>query len=52
MTLNHDSYMIKNYLMKQVDHGKTSLELTHGISNINESHPFMIISLHRGEQST
>jgi hypothetical protein len=29
--------------MKQVDHGKAGLKLMHGISNISESHPFMII---------
>jgi hypothetical protein len=36
-------YTEKNYLIKQVGDGKTSLELTHGIYNINKSHPFMII---------
>jgi hypothetical protein len=40
----------KNYLMEQVGHGKMGLELAHGISNINESHPFVIIELHRGEK--
>jgi hypothetical protein len=38
--------------MEQVDHGKTGLDLAHGISNINKSHPFVIIQLHGGEQST
>jgi hypothetical protein len=37
------SYTEKNYLMEEVDHGKMGLELVHDISNINESHPFMII---------
>jgi hypothetical protein len=29
--------------MEQVDHGKMGLVLTHDISNIIESHPFVII---------
>jgi hypothetical protein len=33
----------KNYVMEQVDHGKMGLVLTHDISNIIESHPFVII---------
>jgi hypothetical protein len=37
------SYNKKNYLMEPVDHGETGLELAHDISNINESHPFVII---------
>jgi hypothetical protein len=46
------SHTKKNYLMEQVHHGKTGLKFAHGISNINESHPFVIIKLHGGEQST
>jgi hypothetical protein len=34
--------MENNYLMEQIDHGKMGLELAHGISNINESHAFVI----------
>jgi hypothetical protein len=37
------SYAKRNYLIERVDHGKTGLELAHGISNVNESHPFMIV---------
>jgi hypothetical protein len=29
--------------MEQVDHGKTGVELAHVVSNMNESHPFMIV---------
>jgi hypothetical protein len=29
--------------MEHVDHGKMGLELAHCMSNINKSHPFVII---------